>query len=159
MPTRSATKARRSIDGLSLADLRKVTKPGSRRAEARIKVVERDRVVSRVTKDVLMSLVAHVVIPVLDRGRVVEVRWSHLNRPGMTPWVQVVPTPTRWEPLAQPMGVDVEPDLGLKDGRDILHIIPRGNLWMTRCGLDSEYAGIPVSPDAQLERCPICFPK
>jgi hypothetical protein len=156
MPTRSAIRKRPTVEKLSIGDLRKVTKPNARRGQAKYKAVEGDRVVDKVTKDRLSGIVTHVVIPWLEKGHAVQVRWSHLNRPGMTPWVEVVPEREVWVEQ-QPMSPTKEPDLGVKDGHDLLHIIPRGNMTTTRCGLDSDYFGIPVSLDAPLEHCLTCW--
>lgn len=141
---------------MTLAELHKVTKPEARRGQCRHSVVERDRVVKQIANDQLSRLIAETIAPRVERGQSVEVRWNYLTRRGMTPWVKVIVVhEEEVEPRASRRK---EPDLGVKDGRDTLHIIPSGYDVTTRCGLDVEYgAMLPVPLDANLPHCPTCW--
>jgi hypothetical protein len=50
-----------------------------------------------------------------------------------------------------------EPNLVVKDARDVLHVIPKGFDYTTRCGLDGDLL-MPIAPDGHLPRCPQCWP-
>lgn len=78
---------------MTLTQLRRVTKPGQRRGQARITAGATCMIVN----DRLSGLVAYTVVPRLERGQQVEVRWSFLRKvwrngrlvSGYTPWVTV----------------------------------------------------------------------
>lgn len=149
------------MEEMTLAELRQVSKPETRRGECRYSVVEGDRVVKKIAKARLSALIVNTVAPRVERGQTVEVRWSHPIRPGMSPWAKVV---TVHEKDDEPddedprISQEKEPDLGVKDGRDILHIIPSGYFVTTRCGIDVEYgAMIPVPLSTNLPHCPTCW--
>jgi hypothetical protein len=145
---------------MTVAELRKVTKPSARRGQCRFSVVERDRVVRQIANNQLFRLVAETIAPRVERGQSVEVRWSYLTRRGMTPWVKVITVhEDEQEEEDEPRASrKKEPDLGVKDGRDILHIVPAGYDFTTRCGLDVEYgAMLPVTLDTNLPHCPTCW--
>lgn len=80
---------------MTLTQLRKVTKPGQRRGQARWTPGD-PRNPQVIVNDRLSGLVAYTVIPMLYAGKPVEVRWSLLRRrakrpDSMTPWVTVTP--------------------------------------------------------------------
>jgi hypothetical protein len=141
---------------MTMAELCKVTKPDARRGQSRYSVVERNRVVKQVASDRLSGLIVDTITPRVERSQSVDVRWSYLTRRGWTAWVKVIPVhETEVEPRTTRKK---EPDLGVKDGRDILHIIPSGYDETTRCGLDVEYgAMLPVPLDTNLPHCPTCW--
>lgn len=80
---------------MTLTQLRKVIKPGARRGQARwVPGDPRDRNPYVIVNDRLSGLVAYTVIPRLQAGKPVEVRWTYLRVPAghetrMTPWVTV----------------------------------------------------------------------
>jgi len=187
MPTRRPRNESQRPEPVTLADLRKVAETGAHRGEAKFRVVEGDRVVDKIVKDRLYSLVADLVVPRLESAQAVQIRWSHVNRRGMTPWVFVVgdkparvnrtpekrlelhylscttcrdnPGTCLVEQRLIAASRSAEKPIYIKDGAGLMHIIPIGLDDTTRCGIDVWSAGaVPIALTVAIPRCARCWP-